>query len=356
LEYDVLSGGAGVRITRLSYIGAPQHYTIPDLIEGLPVTEIGPSAFYAASLSSIDIPNTVERIGNIHTGSAPGTPLGKVFNPSIKSINVPSGSPDFSSTNGILYHNAGAELIYCPGGKSGTVTIPMGVTSIALDAFDDCRGITAFDVEAGNTTFDTVNDVLFDIGLTTLNRFPPGKSGSYTIPTGTDTISEKAFYGCSINSLVIPSTVTVSIGNMAFAFNKSLTLITFEGSPATTVGLSLFYDNGPGRKIRVPSTTKAAYLAKFNWHAGALAIPILTNGTGLVTVSGDRTAEFLTGREACVFDSIGSGTYTIVSSNFVSPDTEVYLSGYSSTNDYISPHAGVQHQIEGLAADVIEYP
>jgi hypothetical protein len=271
LEYDVLSGGAGVRITRLSYIGAPQSYTIPDLIEGLPVIEIAPSAFYAASLSSIDIPDTVTRIGSRDSGST-GDSLNGVFNPSLKNITiyVSGGTPGgFFSVDGVLYDDATppTELIYCPGDKSGTFTIPLDITDIAKGAFEDCRGITAFAVETGNTAFDTENGVLFDIGLATLIRFPPGKSGPYIAsdyPPTADTIFEKAFYGCHINSVEIP-TGMLTIGEQAFAYCKSLTRIKFEDSTPPTIGLAPFFENGTNWRIQVPTLSKTAYLLALGW-------------------------------------------------------------------------------------------
>ena len=51
-------------------------------------------------------------------------------------------------------------ILYCAAGYSGVVTIGDYINSIADNAFADCAGITAFEVEEDNETFSAENGIL----------------------------------------------------------------------------------------------------------------------------------------------------------------------------------------------------
>lgn len=77
----------------------------------------------------------------------------------------------------------------------------------------------------GNDTYASQDGVLFSKDLTTLVRYPSGRSGAYIIPDGTETIAQVAFYDQQLLSeLTIPDSVT-TIENIAFAGNTALTTV-----------------------------------------------------------------------------------------------------------------------------------
>ncbi|MCD8207007.1 MAG: leucine-rich repeat domain-containing protein, partial [Bacteroidales bacterium] len=120
------------------------------------------------------------------------------------------------------------------------ISIPDGITSIGDEGFLSCNSLEyvnigggleyigdaafwgdgsllSFDVSSENSSFASVDGVLFDKGQTELVRYPSSKDGStYTVPEGTTTIRSTAFDESTLLEYVeIPASVTV-IGSSAF--------------------------------------------------------------------------------------------------------------------------------------------
>ena len=152
--------------------------TIPEEIDGLPVTGIGWHAFMSCtSLSTIVIPESVTSIGYgafSDTAWYDSQPDGMVY-----AGRVAYGYKGTCTGEIVLRPDTAGIADECFSGQKEltSVTIPEGVTSIGEDAFKGCTGLT-----------------------------------SVTIPEGVKSIWNFAFYGCtSLTSVTIPESVT-SIG------------------------------------------------------------------------------------------------------------------------------------------------
>ena len=101
--------------------------------------------------------------------------------------------------------------------KLTSITIPSSITSIASSAFEGCTSLTSITVNSANEYFSSADGVLFNKDMTTLIRYPIGKTAtSFTIPNTVTSIGEYAFSGCTnLTSITIPDTVT-HIGYNAF--------------------------------------------------------------------------------------------------------------------------------------------
>jgi hypothetical protein len=124
-----------------------------------------------------------------------------------------------------------------------SVTILSNVSTIGAKAFEWCHPLTAINVDAANSSYGSVNGVLFDKSQTTLIRYPEGVVGSYTIPSGVVHIGDNAFYECtSLTSVTISDSVT-SIGDSAFVQCFGLDKVMIPNN-VTNIGNYAFYATG----------------------------------------------------------------------------------------------------------------
>jgi hypothetical protein len=195
---------ANGKVTIWEYVDDGGAITIPDTINGLPVTRIGIACFGNAwKLKHVTIPNSVTSIG---VGA-------------------------FDGCSGLT-----------------NIAIPPSVTSIGFNSLDNytntsfgrCINLKAITVDADNPAYSSLDGVLFNKVRTTLIQFPAGRTGSYTIPHGVTRIENGAFYGCGgLTAVKIPNSVT-SIGDYAFHECRQLGDINIPTS-VITIGACIFW-------------------------------------------------------------------------------------------------------------------
>lgn len=195
------------------------------------VTSIGSQAFYYCSnLTSITIPSGLTSIGE----------MAFFYCSALTSVTIPNS---VISIGNFAFGS-------CTGLKS--ITIPSSVTSIENNVFQDCTGLTNITVDSSNPSFCSESGVLFNKDKTTLIYCPRGKTGSYTIPDGVTAIEDYAFYYCSgLTSVTIPSSVT-SIGVSSFQHCTGLTSITIPNSVTSITNLA-FWDCSSLTIVYIPS-------------------------------------------------------------------------------------------------------
>lgn len=217
--------------------GIKGDYVIPES-----VTEIGQSAFFECSgLMSVDIPENIITIG--YEAFRGCTGLKSVDIPEntmtiekdafsgcsgLKSVTIPKNitkieSGTFSGCSGLvslIIHNRVEGIgSYAFSGCTSlsSVSIPASVKNIFDGAFSGCTNLKAINVDAANTTYKSVNGILFSKDMSFLSCYPAGIKGDYTIPETVSIIVGSAFGGCvNLDSVKVPSSVTV-IGNSSFA-------------------------------------------------------------------------------------------------------------------------------------------
>jgi len=194
--------------TRLSTISIPNS-----------VTSIGNYAFNeCTSLSTISIPNSVTSIGdNAFYGCS-----------ALTQITIPSSVTSIGPYAFMFCHSL------------AQVFIPASVNSIGNNPFYGCTGLIRINVDNSNSTYKSINGILFNNTETTLIAYPSGKSESeYTIPSSVTSIGEDAFFNCDrLTNVSITSSVT-TIGNYAFDSCNRLTQIAIPSS-VTYIGQGTF--------------------------------------------------------------------------------------------------------------------
>ncbi len=192
--YQTNSGAISI----FRYIGIDGVVTIPKIVYGLPVTSIANPAF-----------NGCTTVTNVIIGSNITSIAGQAFVgcPNLLAIDVDALNPVYSSLGGVLFDKNRVSILYYPGGRPGSYTIPDGVTSINTYAFQACPGLTSLTVPASVTSIGTLGfnadpnlttiyflgnapnvawDA-FDIQNTVIVYYLPGATGWDTNPTGLPT-------------------------------------------------------------------------------------------------------------------------------------------------------------------------
>ena len=200
------------------------------------VTSIGGFAFHNLDyVTSVSIPASVT---NIPTAEGAFRECSR-----LTSISVASGNSTYKSIGGVVFSKDGKELVLCPEGKTGSYSIPSGVTVIRDYAFFYCMKLTGV----------TIPDSVTSIGS---NAFccASGLTGM-TIPNSVTSIGDTAFLGCtSMKSATLPNKLT-SIDYQLFCNCSALTSITIPDS-VTSIGTGAFRNCRALKSVTIPKSVK----------------------------------------------------------------------------------------------------
>lgn len=242
--YYTKSNGA---ITITDCIESATTITIPNKINGYPVTRIGDNAFYNCSeLTDVTIPNTVEYIGSSAFYKCE----------KLTQVTIPGGVTTIwdhafaycNSLTSVTLSNGVEEIdkyAFYGCKKLNYLKIPSTLKEIDKYAFNYCDNIEKLYIDDINSYFTIdyafdhvpfsarkiyVNEILLE-NITIDNKMPKipecafYKCTSLTsveISEGVTYISERAFSGCSnLKNVIIPSTIT-SMGEYAFGDSSNI--------------------------------------------------------------------------------------------------------------------------------------
>lgn len=134
---------------------------------------------------------------------------------------------------------------------NGNLYLPDSISAIDKHGLDSAR-VTAFQVPGNHSSFRTMEGVLFSKDGKKLIRVPSERTGSYTVPAGVTAIAQNAFRNCGkIKSISIPESVTV-IGSSSFSGCKSLESVNLPSRLTRLCG-EMFYDCYSLKSISIPS-------------------------------------------------------------------------------------------------------
>ncbi len=172
---------------------------------------------------------------------------------------MPATAADELTYGSLVYVNRGDYIVISDCEASVTsVEIPaeidgLPVTFVDAYAFEYCENLASITVAAGNTSYCSVDGVLFSADKTVLVEYPMAKEGtSYTIPAGVTELGDHCFSNSSLQNIVIPEGVTI-IGRSAFDDCAELTALSLpEG--VTSIGSDAFSFCYALADINIPST------------------------------------------------------------------------------------------------------
>src|SRR5262245_49577526 len=136
LDFTYTNVNGTITITR--YIGPGGNVTVPNTIDGLPVTAIGNKAFYfLPAVTAVTISDSVTSVGMEAFGSS-----GNIANVSLPSGLTNIGNKAFSGCNSL-----------------SQITIPRSVTSIGDLAFGECTSLGSITVDMLNASYASAEGV-----------------------------------------------------------------------------------------------------------------------------------------------------------------------------------------------------
>ena len=205
------------------------------------VTRIGSYAFGGFSnLISAEIPSSVTIFGY------------RTFYEctSLTGIHVDFANPVYCDINGVLFSKDKTEILCYPEGLAGDYSIPYGVTTVGLNAFENCNNLTGVAFPDSVLVIDSY--AFSDCSRLIIKNFP----------SCLESISEGAFLRCNgLINIRIPASVT-NIGISAFSYCDSLESIELSTS-MTTIMTSVFYNCSSLARVIIPLGITKIYNAAF---------------------------------------------------------------------------------------------
>jgi len=292
--------------------------------------------FYCLKLKKISIPDSVSSIGSqffdycgnltdatIGTGltgfGGPGAiGLGSSFDHcvSLTGLSVASANPKYSTEDNVLFNKNKTTLWFCPMGRTGSYTIPSGVTTVEFQSFFYCSGLTSISIPSGVTyigvqsffnctsltgifvdpnsrTYTSESGVLFDNpNKTILIQYPPTRTGIYNIPSGVTTIEREAFYKSNLTAVSIPNTL-ITMGFQCFGYSN-LTGVTFNPtSRLASISTYAFNNSQKLQSIIFPNSINTVGDSSFYGCTG-LASVILSPNTQNILYAAFQSCASLT--------------------------------------------------------------
>lgn len=243
-----------------------KHATLPRTL-----VEIPQKAFFNCPLTTINLPGTVEKIGNY---AFEGTSLsGSLYLPnSLKAI----GMGAFASLK-----------------LTGTLTIPDSVTTISSEAFYNNKftklviGPNSSLTTIGNNAFrnnQISNAIALPKSLTTVgyNAFRANSISKLALNYGLKSIGYEAFEGNKITGTInIPVTVE-KIDAQAFRLNQIEAVIFNKNSALTTLGYYAFAQNKISNVIMIPKNLKA--IQEFTFWSNIISGVTFEEGSQLKSI------------------------------------------------------------------------
>lgn len=299
-DYDINSG---------NYPGWYKHINLDEELhvynaiieEG--VTSIGNWAFSWSDLRSISISDTVERIGDYAFDVCYLTEI--TLPDKLKSIGDYAFCSCYFAEVKLPYSLVSIGAHAFQSGEFSSIYILSNVTYIGENAFSPSYALTEITVSSENSSFISVDGVLYSSDMTKLICYPCKKAGaSYSVPDSVTAMSIGVFYGCeelvsvklpnglteipdytfvgcyALSEVNVPDGVT-SIGERAFYVCTSLVSITLPDS-VTALHTAAFQDCDNLKQINLPDGLTEIGNAAF---AGCYSLTSLDIPTGITELN-----------------------------------------------------------------------
>ena len=156
------------------------------------------------NMKTVSLPNTLTSIGTLAFARCK----------SLEYVHLPSG----------LETIKGGAFYDCE--RLGSVQIPSGTKTIENGCFSNCDSLILLETDPSNSSFITVDNVLYTADRKTLLQYPAGKTDtSFTIPDGVETVAADSFKGQKHLKEIVFSSSVREIREKAFSGCTSLSSV-----------------------------------------------------------------------------------------------------------------------------------
>ena len=186
-------------------------------------------------------------------------------------INIPSG----------YYWGDGVEIVSNTYNDVGVIIFSGDVDTISTSSSGPFRGNTRLLTITLPSSVDYIQSYTFE-GCSSLKEIEiPGKVGGHLgsycfyqctslvkvkINKGITVLPSSLFRGCtSLISIEIPDTIGGMIDACFYGCTSLVEVIMYPTTPPTTISNNNFYNNAPGRLIKVPDSSVNAYKSAEGW-------------------------------------------------------------------------------------------
>ena len=278
------------------YSGEDTELNIPAEAGGLPLTKICDNAFdRAKTVETVTVPEGVTEIGNSSFSHMEA--LKKIVLPStLKKIGLTAF--DYSRALEEADLPEGLESI----GRGAfmdtalkNVELPASVQQIGSVPFANCASLTSINIPSSNSSYKTVDGVLYSKDGKELIQYPAGREGEFAVPEGTEVIRYGAFANCTLTKVTFPETLK-KIENDAFFGCVTLTELSFPES-LEEIGDLAFAD--PYAWDKPENVIESVHIGKSLSRIGTDAFGIVRNRAFDVSEENERYASsggFLTSK------------------------------------------------------------
>ncbi|MBQ9460723.1 MAG: leucine-rich repeat protein [Clostridia bacterium] len=212
-----------------------------------------------------------------------------------------------------------------------SIHIPRSVTKIGEWAFNECDRLTSIEVDPDNNYYTSVDGVLYNKEKTTLEAYPSGRAGSYTLPYTVTDIMNWAFAGCkNLTYISVENGIEAFRSDDGVLYTKEYKALV--AYPAARNGDAVYNINENVTEIRPHAFYKSSNLE-------VIVVPASVKNVMFHAFEGltaDQTI-FLSGRKSVPYSWDSKWTYKckaeIKTDDQTQESSDSY--GYSDIGDYI---------------------
>ncbi|MBR1685767.1 MAG: leucine-rich repeat protein [Clostridia bacterium] len=223
---------------------------IPETINGLPVTEIAAEAFVNAKITSVSLPESMQRIGD---RAFAGTPIqtAALGGTRIMGSGVFANCTELAALEMPKMETIGEGAFACCESLK-VFPVPSGLVDFHPEVIKGCIGLEAFAVAADHPVYTEIDGMLVKKPML-LVSYPAGKlASSFVLPDGITMIGEEAFLGAWYLRDVTLTEDLISLGRFAFAECPELTDVTFADDSIEIIPEGCFSGSSRLNVLRLP--------------------------------------------------------------------------------------------------------